>query len=92
MVDCQVPVAHAYNPSYLGDWDRGSRPAWTNSFRDPIFKITRAKWTGGVVQVVECLLCKCEILSSNSSPTKKIEEERNDSEHNNKNGHKYEQV
>jgi hypothetical protein len=27
-------------------------------------------WTGGVAQVVECLLCKHEILSSNT-PTKK---------------------
>jgi hypothetical protein len=24
-----------------------------------------------LAQVVECLLCKCEALSSNSSPTKK---------------------
>jgi hypothetical protein len=36
----------------------------------PICRITRAKWTGGVTQVVLCLLCKCEALSSNSSPTK----------------------
>jgi hypothetical protein len=34
-------------------------------------KITRTKWTGGVVQAVERLLCKCEALSSNSSLTKK---------------------
>jgi hypothetical protein len=32
-------------------------------------KITRAKWTGGMVPVVECLLCKHEMLSSNPSPT-----------------------
>jgi hypothetical protein len=37
---------------------------------DPISEITRAKWTGGVAQVLECLLCKHETLSSNSSPTK----------------------
>jgi hypothetical protein len=30
----------------------------------PISKITRAKWTGGVAQVVECLLCKHEALRS----------------------------
>jgi hypothetical protein len=38
----------------------------------PISKITRAKWTGGVdvTQPVECLLCKHEVLSSNSSPDK----------------------
>jgi hypothetical protein len=61
-------VAHACNPSYLEDWENhGSRPAWANSPRDPISKITRAKRTraGGVAQVVELLLCKCEALSSN---------------------------
>jgi hypothetical protein len=36
---------------------------------DPISKLTRAKWTGGVAQVVE--LCKYESLSSNSSSRKK---------------------
>jgi hypothetical protein len=29
------------------------------------------KWTGGVGQVVECLLCKQEALSSNPSSSKK---------------------
>jgi hypothetical protein len=37
----------------------------------PISKITRAKWTGGVTQAVEHLLCKHKTLSSNPSPTKK---------------------
>jgi hypothetical protein len=37
----------------------------------PIPKITRAKWTRGVAQVVENLLCKCETLISNPSPEKK---------------------
>jgi hypothetical protein len=32
----------------------------------PIFKITRAKWTGGMAKAVECLLCKSEALSSDS--------------------------
>jgi hypothetical protein len=36
-----------------------------------ISKITTANWTGGVVQVVEHLLCKREALSSSPSPTKK---------------------
>jgi hypothetical protein len=31
----------------------------------PISKITRAKWTGGVAQVVEHLLCKHEAVSPN---------------------------
>jgi hypothetical protein len=34
----------------------------------PISKITRGKWTVGVAQVVEYLLCKCKALSSNTSP------------------------
>jgi hypothetical protein len=32
----------------------------------PIFKITRAKWTEGMAQAVEQLLCKCEALSPNT--------------------------
>jgi hypothetical protein len=57
----QVLVAHAYNPSYLGGWDLedcGLRPAWANSSWDSISKIPWAKWTGGVDQAVEYLLCK----------------------------------
>jgi hypothetical protein len=38
---------------------------------DTISKITRAKRAGGMAQVVECLLSKCEALSSNSSIKKK---------------------
>jgi hypothetical protein len=41
------------------------RPAWANSSWDSIAKITTAKWTGGIAQAVECLLCKSEVLSSN---------------------------
>jgi hypothetical protein len=43
----------------------------------PISKTTRAKWTGGVVQVLDQLLCKCEALSSTPdtpSPTKRVVE------------------
>jgi hypothetical protein len=36
-----------------------------------ISKISRAKWTGGVAQVIRHLLFKCEAPSSNSNPTKK---------------------
>jgi hypothetical protein len=32
-------------------------------------KIARTKWTGGVAQAIEHLLCKCEVLSPNSSST-----------------------
>jgi hypothetical protein len=65
----QTPAAHACNPSYLGGWDQedcGSRPAWANSSQDPISKITRAKWTEGVAQVIQW-----EAQSSSPSPTKK---------------------
>jgi hypothetical protein len=34
------------------------RPDQENSLRDPISKIIRAKWTGGMAQAVECLLWK----------------------------------
>jgi hypothetical protein len=43
----------------------------TNNSRLSVPKITRAKWTGSVVQAVEYFLCKCKALSSNPSPTKK---------------------
>jgi hypothetical protein len=69
----QVPVT----PVVLATWevetggagDLGS--AWANSSSYPISKITRAKSTGGVAQVVQHLLCKCEALSSNPVPLKK---------------------
>jgi hypothetical protein len=38
----------------------------------PISKITRAKWTGGMAQAVERLVCKCEALSSNPNTKRKI--------------------
>jgi hypothetical protein len=47
------------------------RPDGANISRDPISKINRAKLTRGVAQVVEGLLCKHEVLRSNSSLTKK---------------------
>jgi hypothetical protein len=36
-----------------------------NRLQDPISNTISTKWTGGVAQVVEHLLCKCEALSSN---------------------------
>jgi hypothetical protein len=39
--------------------------------QDPISKIARAKCTVGMAQVVGCLLCNCETLSSNPNPIKK---------------------
>jgi hypothetical protein len=71
---CWAPVAHAYNPSYLGSWDQegcDSRSAWTNSLQELISKTARAKWTGGVAQVVERLLCKCKALRSTAKNNNK---------------------
>jgi hypothetical protein len=68
-------VAHACNPSYLRGWNwegHSSRLDLANSSQDPISKITRAKWAGGMAQVVEHLLCKCEAQSSNHSTAKSI--------------------
>jgi hypothetical protein len=48
-----VPVAPSCNPNYLGGWDQedqGLRSAQENNIPDPISKITRAKWTGGMSQ------------------------------------------
>jgi hypothetical protein len=39
--------------------------------RDPMSKTTRVKWTGGVAQVVERMLFKCQGQSSNPSTKKK---------------------
>jgi hypothetical protein len=39
--------------------------------KTPNSKVTRAKWTADVAQVVECLLCKFIALSSNPGPTNK---------------------
>jgi hypothetical protein len=47
------------------------RPGRANSSFDPVSKIIRAKWLGGMTQVAEHLLCKLKALSSNPSPTKK---------------------
>jgi hypothetical protein len=72
-ITCWESGAHACSHNYLGSWDQESqcsKPAQGTSLRDSISKITRAKWTGGMIRVVEHLLYKCEVLSSNSSPTK----------------------
>jgi hypothetical protein len=69
---CWAPVAHACDPRYWRGWDQedwGLRPVQANSSKDPISKITTAKWTVGVTQTVECLLWKHKTLSSNPSPT-----------------------
>jgi hypothetical protein len=59
-------------PSYLGGWDwedGGLRPTWEDSLWD--LHLQNNKWTGGVAQMIVCLCCKCEALTSNPSPTQK---------------------
>jgi hypothetical protein len=59
-----VLVTNTCNPSYLGACDQkvhGLRPDGANSFWDLIFKITRAKWTGSMVQAAERLLRKHKV-------------------------------
>jgi hypothetical protein len=64
-------VAHAYILTTLEAEMGRINSSRANSSQDPISKITRAKWTEGVIQAVKCLLCKHEALSSNPNPTKK---------------------
>jgi hypothetical protein len=77
-----MPMAHTCKPSFSGGIDQEdlhSKPARAKSLRDylentqhsPFFRLNPVL-AGGVAQVVECLLSKCETLSSNSSTTKKI--------------------
>jgi hypothetical protein len=54
-------LTHTCNPSYLGSIDQedhGSRPAQTNSSRDPISKIPNTEKGWWMAQVVEHLLSK----------------------------------
>jgi hypothetical protein len=59
----------------LATWEARMGGLWyeTNSgkqfMRPPISKTIRAKWSGGVAQALEGLLCNCEALSSNPIPT-----------------------
>jgi ribosomal protein L31 len=66
-------VVQACHPSFSGKCKIGgskSRLTWAKK-RDPIFKITRAKRTGGVTQAVELQPSKHKALSSNPSTPKK---------------------
>jgi hypothetical protein len=63
-----VPVIPATWEAEMGRIEIQGQP-WP-IILDPSSKITRAKWTGGVAQVVDRLLCKWEVLSSNPAPPK----------------------
>jgi hypothetical protein len=62
-------------PVILATWEVEIEGSWFEAnrrqivFKSPISKITRAKWTGGVTQAIEHLLCKHKALNSNLSPT-----------------------
>jgi hypothetical protein len=55
------------NSRYLRGWDwsilAGDQP------KQIVCETSSPKWTGGVALMVECLLGRCEALSSNTSPT-----------------------
>jgi hypothetical protein len=65
----QVLVIHACNLSWRTEIGRITVGGHLGQIlhKTPIFKFTRAKWMGGMAHVTECLLCKQEALSSNSS-------------------------
>jgi hypothetical protein len=62
-----MPVILTTWEAKIGWENQSLRPAQANSSQDPISKITREKWTGGVAQAVEYLYCKHKALSSNPS-------------------------
>jgi hypothetical protein len=75
-------VANACNPNLLGYWDLedcGLRPAWANSSRDLISKKTRAKWTGGVAQVVRVSVLQVWSPKFKAQSLKKIKKDWADS-------------
>jgi hypothetical protein len=61
-----MSVTHAYNSSYLGDWDwedSSLRPNGVSSSQDCISKISKAKWIGGVAEMINHLHCKHHFTS-----------------------------
>jgi hypothetical protein len=53
-------VVHFYNPSSVGGVDKRIAVQglpWAKT-GDPVQNITKAKWVGGMAQVVECIFSK----------------------------------
>jgi hypothetical protein len=76
---CHVPMAHTYNPSYLGSRDQVDcswRRVQATKMRTYLKKNPMKRRAGGVDQVVECLPSKHEALSSKPSTKKKVEQEQ----------------
>jgi hypothetical protein len=62
-----------YHPNYVGGVKRKITvqvPAWAKIW-NPIWNIIKAKRTGSMAQVIECLYIKYEVLSLNHSTAKK---------------------
>jgi hypothetical protein len=70
-----MPIILATWKTEIGRTEVGDQPRQIVC-KTPIYKIIREKQTEGVAQAVEFLLCKCKVLSSNPSPTKKKKKER----------------
>jgi hypothetical protein len=69
----QAPVAHTYNPSYMGGWDpedHGLRPAWANSSWDPHLQKNQSKMDCRCSSSI-LKSSKCKALSSNPSTAEK---------------------
>jgi hypothetical protein len=65
-------MVHIYNSSYAEDGARKDCvPSLAQAIRSYLKKMTKAKRTGGVVKLVECLPSKYEVLSSNLDTEKK---------------------
>jgi hypothetical protein len=62
-----TPVILATSKAEIGRITVQAQPTQT-ACETPISKINMAKWTGGVGEAVECLLCKCKVLCSTSVP------------------------
>jgi flagellar biosynthesis/type III secretory pathway protein FliH len=70
-------MVHVCNPSYIESIGRRIVVKdWPGQKQDPTWKLKNAKRNRVVAQMVECLLSKCEALSSNCSITTKKEKGR----------------
>jgi hypothetical protein len=70
-------VAHAYNPSYSAGRDQedgSSKPAWANSWQDPISKkpITKMGWWSGLRYRLEPKYCQKKKKSLKKHTSQKI--------------------
>jgi hypothetical protein len=71
-------MTRACHPSYSGKykWRRISVQHSLSLKQDPISKITNAKKTSGMAQMVACMPSKCKVLGSTRGTTKKKKKKR----------------